>query len=539
MLTLRRRFSSAVLVLTVAAMASSGLVQPTAAFTSPDSYLRLWASTNGGGPSEQEYTKAEAVEVARRYDTVVALRWTFRDYVSAMKSANARLTLLTYMNGAFAKDNEGSAFPDAWYLRDEQGRKVRSSTWGNFLMDTGHTGWRDKVVRECADAISYSGYDGCYLDDLGAGNLGTTLTGWPVNPRTGKRYTESQWVADNAALAGIVEDSQGRNPVIPNGLNNGNNYFGPAASVRLLDATDGGNAEGWLRGAHTPIDSFRSEDSWQRDVDMLVDAGVKGKSIVAMTKIWTSATNSQVERWRRYAYASFLLGTNGQQYLYFNPQGPGKPPAAHALDSIDIGEPVSSYGKSGAAYVRHFSNGIALVNPTGSSVTVDLAGGYVDINGNTMSSITLASNTGQVLVSEPASNDDASGSNGICGGATLTIVGTEGDDVITGTAGPDVIDGLGGNDVVYGGEENDIICGGDGNDRLHGGPGNDLLIGGAGQDDIYSGGGDDELRGNGNDDQLFGYGGNDILLGGAGYDACDGGSGTDWAKDCESASNVE
>jgi hypothetical protein len=32
----------------------------------------------------------------------------------------------------------------------------------------------------------------------------------------------------------------------------------------------------------------------------------------------------------------------------------------------------------------------------------------------------------------------------LCSGATATIVGTEGDDVLTGTPGPDVIAGLGG-----------------------------------------------------------------------------------------------
>lgn len=65
-----------------------------------------------------------------------------------------------------------------------------------------------------------------------------------------------------------------------------------------------------------------------------------------------------------------------------------------------------------------------------------------------------------------------------------TIVGTEGDDVITGTAESDVIVGLGGNDVIDGGAgQADRICGGDGNDeisdpdgyRLRGDAGNDMI----------------------------------------------------------------
>lgn len=75
-----------------------------------------------------------------------------------------------------------------------------------------------------------------------------------------------------------------------------------------------------------------------------------------------------------------------------------------------------------------------------------------------------------------------------CGGLVATIVGTEGNNIITGTLGPDVINGLGGNDTLNGGLlGNDLICGGPGNDRLSGVLGNDKLDGGSGND-ICNGG---------------------------------------------------
>ena len=80
-----------------------------------------------------------------------------------------------------------------------------------------------------------------------------------------------------------------------------------------------------------------------------------------------------------------------------------------------------------------------------------------------------------------------------CFGAPVTIIGSEGNDVIKGTSGPDVIDGEGGDDVIDGGGGDDRICGG---------------------------------------------GGDDTIQGGAGYDRCDGGSGHDTASGCESTTSV-
>jgi Ca2+-binding RTX toxin-like protein len=122
--------------------------------------------------------------------------------------------------------------------------------------------------------------------------------------------------------------------------------------------------------------------------------------------------------------------------------------------------------------------------------------------------------------------------SGTCAGVLTTIVGTEGDDVLTGTDGNDVIAALGGNDIVYGLGGNDIICGGSGDDVLFGGDGNDVLLGELGNNvlrgengnDILVGGpGVDVLDGGSSNDQLFGQAGNDTLIGGTGNDKFDGG----------------
>src|SRR5215213_10011394 len=85
-------------------------------FTNPTNYLRLFAQTNGGGDAEQVYSRDEAVALARRFDVVVGLRWTFADHVEAMHAANPRLRVLAYMNGAMSRPVDRATMPEAWFL---------------------------------------------------------------------------------------------------------------------------------------------------------------------------------------------------------------------------------------------------------------------------------------------------------------------------------------------------------------------------------------------------------------------------------------
>lgn len=139
-----------------------------------------------------------------------------------------------------------------------------------------------------------------------------------------------------------------------------------------------------------------------------------------------------------------------------------------------------------------------------------------------------------------------------------TIVGTNGDDILTGTEGPDVICGRNGNDTIHGlggddtllGENgSDTIYAGDGNDVAYGGNGNDTIYGDAGHDelfgengaDVISGGDGADTLGGGNDgdslfggaadDRLLGERGTDLLVGDGGSDALSGGQGTDECVD--------
>lgn len=108
-----------------------------------------------------------------------------------------------------------------------------------------------------------------------------------------------------------------------------------------------------------------------------------------------------------------------------------------------------------------------------------------------------------------------------------TIDGGNGYDSIRGGIGSDSIDGGNGNDTISGDNGFDLIEGGDGNDLIEGNHGRDTLYGNDGMDTLYGGMDEDWLYGGLEMDVLFGDNGADVLDGGRHFDWLDGGNGTD------------
>jgi hypothetical protein len=99
-----------------------------------------------------------------------------------------------------------------------------------------------------------------------------------------------------------------------------------------------------------------------------------------------------------------------------------------------------------------------------------------------------------------------------------TILGTNGNDVITGTPLRDLINSLAGNDVVDGQAASDCILLGAGRDRGQGNTGNDRIFGQGGRDLIRGAAGNDRLNGGSARDRLVGAAGRDRAVGGSGND---------------------
>ncbi len=376
-----------------AAAASSAGLSPGALF------LQRYAATNMA--SDQQVTASQAVEIATRFNVIVATKRTFAPYAASMRAANPNLRLLAYQNGAFAQSNQPTTYPDSWYARGAGGAKVRSRGFGNYLMNIGNPGWRQSAGQECAASLAKSGYDGCYLDMLGTAPLGSGyVNAVPINTATGAVWTPGDYLAATGAIAAEVKAQNPEVVVAGNGLGSGARYYNEAggSSMSLLMSLDAAHSETWLRSPHQSLTKFRSERAWLRDVSMIADAGARGRVVLATTKTWTSGTSSQIDAWHRYTVASFLLGTNGQSFLNFLPSKTmADITSDSAYDRVDVGTPQGPFAKTGGVYQREFTKGLALVNPTTTTVTVPLSQPMTTLDGKTVSSLTMAPNTGEVL----------------------------------------------------------------------------------------------------------------------------------------------
>lgn len=414
--SLRRRVAICLTAVTVALAMMSGLPQAVAAVqghqttsygvlrwasraslsSSPDSAIRIWTPANEHPPV---VTLDSATRTALTHDVITALPNTYRSYVTQMRAANPRLRLFVYTNGMFAQPNQGSLYPDSWYARDALGRKIQSNGFGNFLMDPRSPGWQANRVAFCQAALIRSGYDGCMLDMLGGAPLDPAYgSGVPMDTSTGATFTGISWLQATNEIARQVEVGSGL-PVVGNGGGSGLRYWNHNAPTSiLLGGTDDLISETWLQTSSQALTVFPSEAKWKASVDELVDAASRGKTSLAMVKLWAPGTQAEKDRWHQFALASFLLGTDGSAMFNASFDRTGDPSQVHPWWSAPIGMPTEPYRAAGSVYTRGFTNGLVVVNASPTSVEVPLGQTYRTLDGQLVTSLTLKGQNGAVLV---------------------------------------------------------------------------------------------------------------------------------------------
>lgn len=343
------------------------------------------------------YTGAQATDIAKRFDVVVSMWNVFDEHAATMKAANPNLRVLTYLNGTFG----GSGLTSSWYAKSSRGTNVEATDFrGTYMMDLNNPSWTAYVRDRCGELSTKAGSAGCFLDVLGSGPLmGGYLTSAPINSRTGRPWTHTEWVT---ATAGIGDTTRAGNPsrvVIGNGLGSGRRYFDASMiSSILVPHLHGAEPELWLRDAYSGATSYRSEADWKLDIDMVVDSQNRGTPVFTLTKLWAPATEAQKDQWNEFAYASFLLASNGTSYFGFlRDKSPAAITGTSAIDSFEIGTPKAAYYKSGGVYRRDFASGVVLVNPTQTTVTVALGRTYKTWDARSVTSVTLAPYNAKVL----------------------------------------------------------------------------------------------------------------------------------------------
>lgn len=376
----------------------------------------VYDNEQGGQPST-----AVAVERARQFDVITAGAHQYRTNVAAMRAANPNLVMVAYVNGTHTRN---TTLPEAQYCHDAGGaRIVTGGLWpGNILMNPANQGWRTTLLAGVTTALTQSGYDGAFLDVLGRGGLQYNTSGHCVDPRTGQAYTVADWERDTSELARSIKQLSGR-PVVANGAGRGTIYFSPPPSSVVAQYADGGLAEGFSRNGAF-FEGFYTESQLLKDVDMVADAPV----MHVLMKDWRPVAQETKDREMRYAFATFLLGTDGSDVFGWT-GSQGTMTQFDPLWDTDLGAPRGPYYSAGSGtYRRDFVRGHVLVDTVAhtGSIVVAPTGDHT---------VTWSSSGEGTFTSESCTSSD--GSTTTCQVTYTPAAGSAGPHTITATDAPE------------------------------------------------------------------------------------------------------
>ena len=354
----------------------------------------------------QATSQAQWAAVARDNAIVVLNSWDFR-LISVLKRANPKVQVWVYkdLSGVRSDDcgvpggNCGSCPPgvtDSTYLSSGMGYCWVRRNHPGWLLDAAATGqpfqfkdypqtWetdygdasyqRQWVHNVLADVRDH-GWDGVVVDDAL-----TTADAYGVSAKYPTDATVQAATYSALRQIGPALHDAG----IPTVVNVGYAPAFPGLWQRWLGSVGGLEQEFFLSFSTQPN---ATGPEWSIYEDEVSSCVAQHKSCWFHAGEYSNAVTAQT---RQYALASYLLATDGRQY--FAAGGITSSPVEPRLKQ---GGRPSAMFQVGAYWLRYFAHGVAVVNPSTSTVVVPLGGTYLDAD-RPVSTITLGPASGAVL----------------------------------------------------------------------------------------------------------------------------------------------
>jgi hypothetical protein len=275
----------------------------------------------------------------------------------------------------------------------------------DYIGDVGSSGYQNQWISNVESYLSaHPGIDGVFIDDVV----------YDLKPLAGteaaKYPTQQQWAAAELSFAKVVGqalraagyyvavNASGYIPGDANS-NDGTNTvtwwqeLGPYVNGLMneyYDETSNGTYQ--LRATGTAW--YQSWDGWQR---LVQTAQSMGDDFFGLTYDTAGNTTAMT-----YGKASFLLDWNGGGGAFMYAALDGSDPTSSAW-TTDIGTPTASKQQVGTGWMRTYTGGVALVNPSATSAqTFQLGHSYVTPAGTAVTSVTLQPTTAIILTGSNA-----------------------------------------------------------------------------------------------------------------------------------------
>jgi hypothetical protein len=339
-----------------------------------------------------------------RYDTLLV---AYGD-VDAAASTSARS--LIYKGGVDVFDspntdpgaNNGGvpykqALANGWLLTDSSGVPLQAAGYGNWLGDVGSPGfqkaWSDNVstwlIAHHADGVFIDNVL-CRITDLANGK---TPSKYPTDTDWSNAYVSFiQYVSTALRAKGLYVSANVYCYGPPDGSAN------VAWWKRVVPSLDGAMTETFEQ---SPLDnsvlyfecpSCSWTGNWKNMLGVLTTAQSLGKDAFALS--YGAATDTRAMTYTRATYLLVWSGKGGS--FLWEPRSLTDP--WNSAWTTNIGTPSGAMTQVGSSFVRDYTGGYVVVNPSQSSQTVALPAGLVTLSGAAAgSSVTLASTTAVIF----------------------------------------------------------------------------------------------------------------------------------------------
>jgi Hypothetical glycosyl hydrolase family 15 len=293
------------------------------------------------------------------------------------------------------------ASTNGWLLRDASGNLLVNQGYpNNYVGDIGSSAYQSAWLSNVSAFLASSGVDGVFIDDILRSPLPLAGT-YPV-----KYPTQSAWESAMVSFVkavGPALKAKGHYVLInatgytPGDAGSNDGSLTAQFWQELGPSVNGLCTEFWQQtaeGSYTLRASgssswMRHWDGWQK---LIPTAQAMGKDFVGLSYGASGDTTRM-----KYGDASFLMEWNGTGGSYmFDPYDNSDP--WNAAWTTDIGVPAAAKQQIGSGWMRRYTGGVALVNPSPSvSQSFQLGGTYLTPSGQSVTSVTLAPTTGMIL----------------------------------------------------------------------------------------------------------------------------------------------
>ena len=395
--------TSSGLVLATIALPSTGTISSVSTGISQSiqkAGLAGYMTWNGVWMDPQAFAFAQA-----HFNTMELGAYQWQNYpVSAIQGfKNAGMTPLGYQRFAQVEYSPTPAYcsPDwsevntheDWFIHDAvTGSRIWNPTDDGFLMDIGNAGFRAHWITYVASNLNaYPGFTGIFIDNT-IGSINPSWLPW-------------------------IDYWGGNTPVFtPSDINNWhNNAVNFLAQIKAAfpDKTIIINADGYNYDYVDKVDGVMIEGfthaTWQTADDTsnnAINQIYYYSSITSSGKIaWycsgtSTGTTTQINNLVKYTLSGALISNNNPKSVFsfnnwFSFDGSH---GYYPIMDTQIGSPIGAYYQSQGVYMRDYTAGKVLFNPSANSYTINLGQNY-NLNGVTVSSVTLKAYSGEILSS--------------------------------------------------------------------------------------------------------------------------------------------